>query len=281
YKFVFDEVCPEKPGDDATDDKHKAYQKWIKADEMARCYILASMSNVLQHQHQSMESAYDILENLKEMFGDQNRYPKGTKGGLFYCPKEKKVIVSTNAKFLEEDYLMNHVPRSKLVLQELSEGMETQSSENQNDHIQTPEVDFDIPLHFNSGRNVNRLNVRQQQVPAVILPQSSGSHVEQTIQQEEVVDIPVDSMETHVSDDVVVQPQNQSDVVATDVVHSRSGREIRQPVRYTLLGESYDQIPEEPTSEHVNYDQAQHDKDADKWVAAMKSEMESMYSNQV
>nr|XP_009618101.1 uncharacterized protein LOC104110340 [Nicotiana tomentosiformis] len=31
------------------------------------------MSNVLQHQHQSMESAYDILENIKEMFGDQNR----------------------------------------------------------------------------------------------------------------------------------------------------------------------------------------------------------------
>ncbi|XP_019235980.1 PREDICTED: uncharacterized protein LOC109216289 [Nicotiana attenuata] len=45
---------------------------------MARYYILASMSNVLQHQHQSMESAYDILENLKEMFGDQNRAAKQT-----------------------------------------------------------------------------------------------------------------------------------------------------------------------------------------------------------
>ncbi|XP_019241520.1 PREDICTED: uncharacterized protein LOC109221498 [Nicotiana attenuata] len=78
YKFVLAEVCPEKPGDDATDDEQKAYQKWIKADEMARCYILASMSNVLQHQHQSMESAYDILENLKEMFGDQNRAAKQT-----------------------------------------------------------------------------------------------------------------------------------------------------------------------------------------------------------
>nr|XP_016504439.1 PREDICTED: uncharacterized mitochondrial protein AtMg00820-like [Nicotiana tabacum] len=88
-------------------------------------------------------------------------------------------------------------------------------------------------------------------------------------------------METQAPDDVVVQPQNQSDVVATDAVRSRSGREIRQPVRYTLLGESYDRIPEEPTSEPVNYDQALHDKDADKWVAAMKSEMESMYSNQV
>nr|XP_016484271.1 PREDICTED: uncharacterized protein LOC107804848 [Nicotiana tabacum] len=154
--------------------------------------------------------------------------------------------------------------------------METQSSENQNDHIQTPEVDFDIPL--SSGRNVNRLNIPQEQVPAVILPQSSGSHVEQTAQQEEVVDIPEDSMETQVPDDVVVQPQNQSDVFATGVVRSRSGRDIRQPVCYTLLGESYDRIPKEPTSEPVNYDQALHDKDADKWVAAMKSEMESMFS---
>ncbi|XP_075096556.1 uncharacterized protein LOC142174624 [Nicotiana tabacum] len=109
-------------------------------------------------------------------------------------------------------------------MNELSKGMETQSSEKQSDQMQTPKVDFDIPLHFSSERNVNRLNVPQEQVPEVILPQSSGSYVEQTAQQEEVVDIPVDSMETQVLDDDVVQPQNQNDVVATDVVCSRSGR---------------------------------------------------------
>ena len=40
---------------------------------MARCYILASMSNILQHQHENMATAYDIMMNLKEMFGEQNR----------------------------------------------------------------------------------------------------------------------------------------------------------------------------------------------------------------
>ncbi|KAH0765334.1 hypothetical protein KY285_001205 [Solanum tuberosum] len=45
---------------------------------MARCYILASMANVLQHQHQSMTSAYDMLASLKEMFGEQNRATKQT-----------------------------------------------------------------------------------------------------------------------------------------------------------------------------------------------------------
>ena len=40
---------------------------------MAKCYILALMSNVLQQQHERMLSAYDILLNLKEMFGEQSR----------------------------------------------------------------------------------------------------------------------------------------------------------------------------------------------------------------
>jgi len=39
---------------------------------MARCYILASMSSVLQHQHQDISTVYDMAMSLKEMFGDQN-----------------------------------------------------------------------------------------------------------------------------------------------------------------------------------------------------------------
>nr|XP_016502796.1 PREDICTED: uncharacterized protein LOC107820943 [Nicotiana tabacum] len=108
YKFVLDEVCPEKPGDDATDDEQKAYQKCIKVDEMARCYILASMSNVLQHHHQSMESAYDILENLKEMFGDQNRAAKQT---------AMKALVNT--KMIEGSSVRDHVLKMMSLLNEL------------------------------------------------------------------------------------------------------------------------------------------------------------------
>ena len=46
-------------------------------------------------------------------------YPKGTKGGYFYNPKENKVVVSTNATFLEESYMNDFEPRSKVVLEEL------------------------------------------------------------------------------------------------------------------------------------------------------------------
>ncbi|KAH0724966.1 hypothetical protein KY284_000831 [Solanum tuberosum] len=65
YKFVLHEKCPPKPNEQSSDEDKLAYEKWRKADEMMRCYILASMSNVLQHQHQAMLSAFEILENLK------------------------------------------------------------------------------------------------------------------------------------------------------------------------------------------------------------------------
>ena len=73
YKFVLTDACPEEPGEGATDEETQAYRKWKKADEMAQCYILASMSNVLQHQHESFATAYAIMLNLKELFGDQDR----------------------------------------------------------------------------------------------------------------------------------------------------------------------------------------------------------------
>ena len=46
-------------------------------------------------------------------------YPKGTRGGLFYSPQDKKVFVSSNATFLENDYMANFKPRSRVVLEEL------------------------------------------------------------------------------------------------------------------------------------------------------------------
>ena len=52
-------------------------------------------------------------------------YPKGTRGGLFYSSSEKKVIVSTNAKFLEEDYVKNFKPKSKVILEELDSAQES------------------------------------------------------------------------------------------------------------------------------------------------------------
>ena len=70
YKFVLIDLFSPIPHEGATKLEAKPYEKWVKADEMSQCYILASMSNILQHQHQSMPTTYDMMMNLKEMFGD-------------------------------------------------------------------------------------------------------------------------------------------------------------------------------------------------------------------
>ena len=43
-------------------------------------------------------------------------YPKGIIGGLFYSHKDNKVFVSTNANFLENDYMNDYTPKSRIVL---------------------------------------------------------------------------------------------------------------------------------------------------------------------
>ena len=48
-------------------------------------------------------------------------HSKETKGYLFYNHKDNKVFVSSNAKFLEDDYVNNFNPKSKVVLAEIDE----------------------------------------------------------------------------------------------------------------------------------------------------------------
>ena len=71
--FVLTEICPSPLDSTSTPYEDATYQKWQKMDKLARCYILASMSNVLQQQHERMLTAYDILLNVKEIFGEQGR----------------------------------------------------------------------------------------------------------------------------------------------------------------------------------------------------------------
>ena len=155
----------------------------------------------------------DKLESRTEVYLFVG-YPRGTKGGLFYSPTDKKVIVSTNARFLEEDYVIDHKPRSKIVLEELRGERPAQTS-----------------------------------LPPI---------VQEEMPQETSVEAPIDTL-----------------------VPRRSGRVIVPPSRYTLLGESMEMIPNDQHTEPCNYNETLQDKDVKFWQKAMKSEMESMYSNQV
>ena len=73
--------------------------------------IWGAPTHVLRKEPHKLESRIEVCLFIG--------YPKGTRGGLFYSSSEKKVIVSTNAKFFEEDYVNNFKPKSKLILEEL------------------------------------------------------------------------------------------------------------------------------------------------------------------
>ncbi|CAL5358484.1 unnamed protein product [Camellia sinensis] len=76
---------PALPEADATDEQREAVRKWHEADDVVKCYILASMTNVLQKQHEGVPTAKDMMVNLKEMFGEQSRSARQTamKGLIF------------------------------------------------------------------------------------------------------------------------------------------------------------------------------------------------------
>ena len=62
-------------------------------------------------------------------------YPKETKGGFFYSPKDSKVFVLTNARFLEDDHIKNHKLNNKVVLEELDTNEIGDPTKDQNDEI--------------------------------------------------------------------------------------------------------------------------------------------------
>ncbi|XP_042067204.1 uncharacterized protein LOC121810509 [Salvia splendens] len=76
YKYVLTTECPPEPAANASATVKETYRKWCKANEMAKCCMLASMSTVLQHQHQGMNTATEIMNNLNNHFGTQNRAAK-------------------------------------------------------------------------------------------------------------------------------------------------------------------------------------------------------------
>ena len=84
-------------------------------------------------------------------------------------------------------------------------------------------------------------------------------------------------------DDVAVldTPQDIThEMTSTQVPHC-SGRIVRPPIRFIGLGETYEAILEEAESDPYTYEEAMNDIDAHHWIKAMKSELDSMYSNQV
>ena len=102
------DVCPPPPDSDSSKEEVEAYHLWRKANEMARCYILTSMSNILQHQHENMATTYDMMMNLKEIFGEQNR-----------AGRQVAMRALLNTKIAERTLVRDHVLKMISHLNEL------------------------------------------------------------------------------------------------------------------------------------------------------------------
>ncbi|KAM1590609.1 hypothetical protein ACFX1Z_034343 [Malus domestica] len=72
--YVLDKAPPHIPlGPEATEDERAKYDKHVEDDTQAKCYLLASMNEELQRQHEGMDSASSIILHLTELYGEGTR----------------------------------------------------------------------------------------------------------------------------------------------------------------------------------------------------------------
>ena len=74
---------------------------------LGHVWIWDSLAHVLKRDPSKLEARTEVFLFIG--------YPKGTKGYLFYNNQEQRVLVSTNARFLEENYMIDNKPRSKII----------------------------------------------------------------------------------------------------------------------------------------------------------------------
>ncbi|KAA0063887.1 gag/pol protein [Cucumis melo var. makuwa] len=68
-RFVLMEECPPFPTQNASQSVKDAYDHWTKANDKASLYMLASLSDILSKKHEIMVTARQIMDSLREMFG--------------------------------------------------------------------------------------------------------------------------------------------------------------------------------------------------------------------
>ena len=88
------------------------HELWIgRKPSLQHLRIFGCPTHVLKGKTEKMESHIETCIFVG--------YPKGTKGYYFNSPSDLKVFVSTNAKFLEKDYMNEFIPKSRIVLNEM------------------------------------------------------------------------------------------------------------------------------------------------------------------
>ena len=67
HKFVLTTPKPPASTNESNLIQRDEYEQWKISDEMTKCYIMATISDVLQQQQEGMGSAADMMMSLKEI----------------------------------------------------------------------------------------------------------------------------------------------------------------------------------------------------------------------
>ncbi|XP_062114103.1 uncharacterized protein LOC133825130 [Humulus lupulus] len=71
-KFVVTENKPDFLGENAMKSVREKYDRWTFANNKAKAYMPASMSEMLKNKMEDVKTAFDIMEQLQEMFGHKS-----------------------------------------------------------------------------------------------------------------------------------------------------------------------------------------------------------------
>jgi hypothetical protein len=174
-------------------------------------------------------------------------YPKETKGYYFYYQSENKIIVARHDIFLEKEFLAKESSGSNVILEEIQDTSHNTISDT--DQI-NPSLDSSANEHLEEPNP-------QIVVEEILVPSSSASMQVET------------KLNLHTDVDEVQQTEEQ--------VLRRSHRTVRAPERYMGLHEVSVFDAEDP----LTYAEAVDSPNSNKWLEAMRSEMQSMYDNTV
>ena len=105
-------------------------------------HIWGCSTHVLKRKSDKLEAKTEVCTFLG--------YSKETKGDLFYNHKDNKVLVSTNAKFLEDDYVNNFSPGSKVILAEIDKPIIEQQMHETRDNVGVLDTPQDITHEMTS-----------------------------------------------------------------------------------------------------------------------------------
>jgi hypothetical protein len=103
HKYVLTDASPVELAINIFEDVRQRFDCKKSSDEMAKCYVLASVSNVLQHQLQDIDHASSMMTILNEMFGEENRTSKSRTMRLIVNLKWAKYSIPCLAPIISSD----------------------------------------------------------------------------------------------------------------------------------------------------------------------------------